>query len=405
LHKPADLTLPTSLRDADAQLAYAADPAAMLPGHRLRVLKNGEEAFPAMLASIRESRRFVHLETYTLEDDAIGDEFADALIDRARAGVKVRVLYDAVGSLTLGHAFERRLQAAGVELVAFGPLRALGALGPVGTRRALRYLTRRDHRKILVCDGRTGFVGGINIGLDYALRARGGGGWRDTQVRIEGPVVAGLEQQFRGQWIDAGGPRYARYPRAAHESVATPGSAWARIQTADDRGRRAAIRRDYVHAIRRARTRIWLANAYFLPDRGVRRELRTAARRGVDVRVLVTAHSDVRLVQLAGEHGYGWLLRRGVRIYQWPDSHMHAKAAVIDGVWSTIGSYNLDYMSLFHNLELVVELIGREFGQAMEAMFEADFATSRELDADGWERRPLWEQALSAAVYRFRRWL
>jgi cardiolipin synthase len=389
-------TLPAVYAHADEDLPYAANADELRPGHRLALLVDGDATFPAMLDAIGVAKRYIHLETYILASDGIGDMFARALAERARAGVDVRVMYDSLGSLELELAFVRRLRDAGIRTVEYGP---------IGRWRNRRFWTRRDHRKILVVDGRIGFVGGINIVRDNAPRDMGGAGWRDTHMRIEGPAVGELEHLFREVWIEEGGDGYAPLPDDSEESVASADTELCRTLAADLRGRRSAIRRHYLHAIARAKHHVYIANAYFVPDRAIQRALAGAAARKVDVRVIVSLDSDIRLVQWAGEHTYAGLLASGVRLFGWRDSHMHAKVACVDGVWSTVGSYNLDYVSLFHNLEVVAEVIGRGFGARVDAMFADDFARCTEITDADWRARPWWRELLSWLAYRIRRWL
>ncbi|HET6612257.1 MAG TPA: phospholipase D-like domain-containing protein, partial [Kofleriaceae bacterium] len=246
----------------DDDLAYAVDPEALCAGNRVRLLIDGEQAFPAMLEAIAAAQTFVHLETYIFEHDLIGIRFGEALSERARAGVKVRVIVDAIGGMSLPGSFIAALRADGVEILIYRPLIA---------RKTFGRWTRRDHRKLLVTDGTAAFIGGINIGDEYAATGDGGRGWRDTHVRVEGPVVGQIEALFSDTWHGEGGAPYRAYPREADESVAVPGSVFAAALGSDDRGNRTAIRRAYLHAIARARQYIYIANAYFVPDRGIRR--------------------------------------------------------------------------------------------------------------------------------------
>ena len=392
-----ELKLPDSVARARELTGYSADPDGLRPGHRVHVLIDGVETFPAMLSAIQRARRYVHLETYILRADKVGRLFAAALSERARAGVQVRLLYDGFGAFPLSSVYLADMRRAGVATLEYRPVR--------GRRWTWKRWLRRDHRKILVVDGRRGFVGGINIADDYAPRNLGGRGWRDTHACIEGPIVADLESLFRATWQLAGGAPYAAFPRDADESVAVPGSELAIAIALDDRGRRSSIRRHIIHALARARDRVWINNAYFVPDRGLRRAFRTAAARGVDVRIVVPGQSDVRSVQWAGEYTYAGLLRGGVRLYQWIEAHMHAKTMVVDDAWTMIGSYNLDYMSLFWNMEIVVEIVGEVTARRMRQLFLTDVERSRELTIETWQRRSAFRRFLSWLFYRFRRLL
>lgn len=391
------LKLPASLDRALESTPYAAEAEALVPGTRVTLLIDGATAFPDMLAAIARARRYVHVETYILRADRTGRLIAGALMERARAGVQVRLMYDGFGAFPLSGLFLSELHAAGVETLEFRP---------VGGRRwSWKRWLRRDHRKIIVVDGKHGYVGGMNLCDDYAPAVVGGKGWRDTHARLEGPVVSRLEHMFRSTWIYAGGAPYPSFPRTGDEAVAVPGSELAAVLGSDDRGRRTAIRRHILHALARARRHAYVASAYFVPDRGVRRALRAAAARGVDVRLLVPAHSDVRTVQWAGEHTFAKLLRGGVRIYRWLPSHMHAKTITIDDAWSMIGSYNLDYVSLFWNMEVVAEIVGAETAGRLRLQFTADLEHAESLELSTWRTRPRYLRLLAWLLYRFRRFL
>ncbi len=374
---------------------YAAEPAALRPAHAIRVLEDGRETFPAMLEAVARARCFIHLETYIFEDGEVGRAFATALRERSRAKVAVRLLVDGFGSLSLAETFMTALEHDGVEVATYRPL-----LDEAPGKAWLR----RDHRKVLVVDGEVAFVGGINIGDDYAPPEQGGGGWRDTHARIRGPVVGDLEAMFRDSWIEAGGEAYTAYPIDSSEVAIGPDSELA-VVVASGRARRSVIRRHVLFAIERATESVWISNAYFIPDRELCRSLIGAARRGVDVRVIVPEQSDVKAAQWAGEATYAKLLDGGVRIHPFLSTHMHAKTMVVDGVWSAIGSHNFDYVSLFLNRELIIEVVGRRTGAAMRAMFERDLARCVELDPKTWKARPAIERWVQRFAYRFRRWL
>ena len=295
-----ELKLPESLVRAREYERYAAERDGLRPGHRVHLLIDGVETFPAMLTAIARARRYVHLETYILKADHIGRMFASALIERARAGVVVRLMYDGFGAFPISSGYLAELRQGGVEVLEYRP---------VGGRRwTWRRWLRRDHRKVLVVDGERAFLGGINIADEYTPRAIGGKGWRDTHAMVEGPVVTELEAMFRSTWTHAGGAQYPAFSREADESAAVPGSELAMVLGSDDRGRRSAIRRHILYAMARAQRCVYITNAYFVPDRGLRRALRAAAGRGIDVRLIVPGESDVRSVQWAGEHSYGGLL-------------------------------------------------------------------------------------------------
>jgi cardiolipin synthase len=383
-------------RTAAGSLAYSRSPERHVGGNRLDPLIDGAEAFPAMLEAIDHARSYVHLETYILADDDVGRLFARALSAKARAGVSVRVLFDSFGSFRLSSSFVRELRESGVEVSEFRPLRKhwFSRLG-----------FRRDHRKVLVVDGTVGFTGGLNVSSDYASLTYESKGWRDTHVRIEGPLVAELEALFRASWQRSGGSSYPAYaPSRPPFAPDAPDTISAAV-IASDGGHRSVIRRHYLHAILSARKTIFIANAYFVPDRGLLRALKRAADRGVRVALIAPSESDVPVVQRASEHLFDSLLRRGVEIYLWPRTHMHAKTAVVDGIWSVIGSYNLDSVSLFQNHEIVIESVSPRFGARMNALFERDRRECERVSLAAWRRRPARKRLVEWLAYRMRRWL
>ncbi len=365
-------------------------------GNHVALLRAGGEAFPAMLAAIAAARRTIVLETYILEDDRTGQRFADALCERAAAGVEVRLMYDAIGGFGLAASYLARLRAAGVLVVEWNP---------IAPWRARFAWSHRDHRKILVVDDEVGFTGGVNISDDYAAVADGGKGWHDLHCELRGPVVRDLARLFRATWIRAGGRPYPPPPAADAADAPRAGTTAVRVVDNRKRSRRGAIRRAYVRAIDRAQVAVHLANAYFLPDRGLRRALVRAARRGVDVAVIVPGRSDVRTVAYAQLFVANQLAKAGVRILRWDGPMMHAKSAVVDGVWSAVGSYNLDARSWLYNLEVIVEVIDRDVGAAMDALWFADSLHTTPFAPGDYARLPWWRRALAWTAFRLRRWL
>ncbi len=363
-------------------------------GNAVEVLRCGGEAFPAMLEAIAAAQRYVHFETYILADDAVGRGFQSALIERAKAGVCVRVMFDALGSYELPESFVTELRAAGVFVAEFHP---------IAPWRPRRGFNKRDHMKILVVDGVVGFTGGINIGLDYAPLEAGGGGWFDVQARARGPVVADLDRLFARSWSRAAGEEIA-VEQLEHELPPPPHMRATVIHNFGLRNR-SRKRIAYLHAIRAARSSVCLMSAYFIPDFGMRMALRRAAKRGVQVHVIVPEVSDVRVVQLASRHLFVRLLRGGVHIHEWPKPMMHAKIGVIDGVWSTIGSYNIDQRSLLHNLEASIVVFDADFGARLQKLFDDELMKSREVGLAECKARPWFERARQWFWYQWRYWL
>ena len=359
------------------------------------VLRDGEQTYPAMLAAIAAARHTISLETYILASDQTGEKFKTALIERAHAGVAVRVIYDAVGSFGIADRFLAELRAAGVELIDFNPI--------APWRKRFR-LSHRDHRKILVVDDEVGFTGGLNIGDNYAPLSDGGDGWHDMHCRVTGAIVLDMARMFRSTWIRGGG---APFPpiRPAHTAPPGTGNVFTRLLDNTRRRQRGVVRRAYLHVIRAAREAILIENAYFIPDRGLRRALTRSARRGVDVRVIVPGHSDVRMIEWASLYVLRRLSKYGVKILRWRGPMIHAKTAVIDGAWATIGSYNFDAQSRFQNLELTVEMLDTTTAGTLVRTFEQDAAYCDPYTEEDWKRLPIWTKGLCWVAYRLRRFL
>jgi cardiolipin synthase len=361
------------------------------------VLKDGYEAFPAMLAAIERARHTICLETYILRDDDVGLRFLAALVERARAGVEVLLMFDFWGSQVSDETVAQ-LKAAGVKVLAFKPLRFTE---PVS--RLFAKLRRRNHRKSLTVDGTVGFTGGLNISTDYAAIIDGGAGWRDTHVRIEGPEAHALERLFLKTWKDQRGPRYdeARFvrPRVA-------GCEQLRVVGNDFALDRKGIRRAYEEAFARARERIYLTHAYFLPPAKMLKALVRAAQRGVRVAVILAATTDVKLVLYAARGLYPRLIKAGIEVYEWKAGRvLHAKTAEVDGRWCTIGSSNLDPLSLRQNLEVNAIITEPSLCEALERLFLEDLQHCERVTLAEVKQYGLWQRIASWVAFRLRHWL
>jgi cardiolipin synthase A/B len=376
-------------------MRYARSPLRWRPGCEVVVLRDGGETYPAMLAALAAAERTICFETYILAADRTGDRFKAVLMDRARAGVKVRIIYDAVGSFGLPDSWVDELRSAGCAVIDFNP---------IAPWRRRFHLSHRDHRKIVVVDDRVGFTGGLNIADDYAAVEDGGAGWHDMHCRVTGPIVIDLARMFRRTWRRAGGANYPP-PVAPPYEPPRAGASYLRLLDNTQRRQRTTVRRAYLHVIRAARESVLIQNAYFLPDRGLRRALTKAVSRGVDVRIMVPGRSDVRLIEWAALYVLRMLARRGVKILQWRGVMMHAKTATVDGVWSTIGSYNFDAQSRFNNLEVTVEILDADTADTLVRTFERDTSNADPFDEHVWLRLPWWRKALAWIAYRLRRLL
>lgn len=380
--------------------ALSLTPQRMLPGHRVRLLFGGGEAYPAMLQAISSARVEILLETYIWASDENGRRFVDAICIKAQEGVRVRCIIDGAGSFGFDGNDLERMKRAGVLLSVFHPV------GPWRRRWGWQV---RDHRKILVVDGRVAFAGGMNLGDDYAPVDWGGRGWNDVHAQVEGPAVRDLGTLFAVSWryaapwtFEPGEVRLVPQP----DPVPIHGSL-TRVQAlavGHFFGRR-LIQHHLQHAIAMARERIWIEAAYFIPNHAFRGALKRAARRGVDVRVIVPRDTDIFGLVWASQSTWGSLLRAGVRLHQWLPGMLHAKTACIDGAWCTVGSYNLDSRSLRYNWEVSLEVLDSEVTAQLERKFLADLEQCEPVDPARWRRRGTLQRVRERFFYFFRVWL
>lgn len=362
-------------------------------GDDLRLLHDGAEALPAMRDAIASAERTVELEMYWFGHDRTGTEFRDALADAARRGVEVRLLYDALGSLGTPPEHFDSIHAAGGHVHEFAPV------SPLRRRFRIDRLGFRDHRKILVVDGDLGFVGGVNLGDPWRPRADGGLGFRDDAIAVRGEAGRELRALFYESWRRF---RPGDVPRDVGRLRRRPEGPVRVLTNRIRHGRRRSLRIAYLRGIRSARHRIDLANAYFVPSPHLVEALFAAARRGVEVRVLVPRESDVGLVRLATSTLVGALLEVGVRVFAYDGAVLHAKTAIFDESWGTVGSYNLDMRSWRFNLECNLAVHDAEFCRTLRASFEEDLAASSELSLAAWKQRPLVERVAGWGAYLLR---
>ncbi|HEX4023611.1 MAG TPA: phospholipase D-like domain-containing protein [Steroidobacteraceae bacterium] len=414
-------------------------------GNRVSILRDGPQTFAAMFSAIRQAQHYLYLEYFILEDVHYGGEtLGDLLIARQRQGVRIDIIYDAIGSFSTPDEFFQRLEAAGIHVRQFNPIDPLTAFT----------LNDRDHRKILIADGATAIVGGVNLSTTYqsALPSSGsssgsrrrhpdpaaGAGeqsappptaaaappaaaatpsppatpaapakpmptWHDTDLQIDGPAVLPLKHLFEQHWREQGGPADQLVPDGP--PVAPQGDQVVRIIGSQGG---AIVPRYYatlLSAIRSATSRIWITAAYFVPTYQERQALARAARRGVDVRLLVPAHSDSKAALAVQRSYYSGLLRAGVKIYERDDGMLHSKTSVMDGVWSVVGSSNFDHRSVLFNDEVDAVVIGMKTGDQLEHYFLQDLQHARRITLATWRHRPfsdklrgrfwrMWEQLL-----------
>ena len=379
----------TSIFDRHLALEEAIVGSPLTTGNEVRLLQNGPATYQAMFAAIAAARDHINMETYILEDDEVGERFAQALIAKQNEGVQVNLIRDSAGTLGTPAAFFERLSASGIKLLEFNPL------NPLLTRKAWT-LNQRDHRKLLIVDGRVAFLGGINISSVYSggsfgqgTRAYSGGlaAWRDTDLQVQGPVVAELQKLFLAAWASQKGEPLAEqnwFPpaeRAGTQVVRAIGSSPEEPYS--------LIYATLLSAIGSAETSVHLTNAYFAPDPQLLAALEAAAARGVDVKLILPGATDSWLVFHAGRGYFERLLKAGVKLYERRGVILHSKTALVDGVWATVGSTNLDWRSFLHNHELNAVVLGAEFGAQVQAMFERDLAASDTITLEQWQRRGL----------------
>ncbi len=377
------------LLDKQMALEQAISDSPLILGNKVSLLQDGAATYAAMFGAIRQAKDHINLETYIIEDDATGQEFSDLLMQAQARGVQVNLIYDSVGGINTPKTFFERLSKAGIAVLEFNPINPLTAKGPW-------QINNRDHRKLLIADGRSVILGGINISNVYtsgsALLQRiikspaDGVVWRDTDLQIEGPVVAEFQKLFLQTWEKQHGPALAA--KAYFPKLAPQGKDIVRAigSTPDDPY--SLIYLTLISAIGNAEKFIHLTNAYFVPDPQLLKALGDAAARGVQVQLILPSESDSELVFHAGRAHYAELLAGGVQIYERQGALLHAKTAVIDGVWSTVGSTNLDWRSFLDNDEVNAVVLGREFATQMQAMHQQDLDASQRIEPEAWAHRP-----------------
>jgi cardiolipin synthase len=395
----------TSIFDRHLALAEAIVGSPLMVGNKVILLQDGPVTFQAMFAAIGNARNHINLETYIIEDDEVGNRFADALIEKQAQGVQVNLIYDSVGSMRVPREFFKRLTDGGVKVVEFNPVNPL-------TAKKGWEVNQRDHRKLLIVDGKTAFLGGINISSVYSggsfstrSRQRPGGGlpWRDTHLQVEGPAVGEFQKLFLATWEKQKGERLG--PRDYLPQLANRGKEVVGAVGSSPDEPYSLIYATLISAIGSAETSVHLTNAYFVPDPQLLAALKDAVQRGVDVRIILPSKTDSWPVFYAGRSYYSELLEAGVQIYERRNALLHAKTALIDGVWSTVGSTNLDWRSFLHNEEVNAIILGQEFGAQMRAAFEADLVSSRPITLEEWAQRSLSDRLKEMAARIWEYWL
>ncbi|MCL4468795.1 MAG: phospholipase D-like domain-containing protein [Deltaproteobacteria bacterium] len=358
-------------------------------------MKDGTAAFTAMFEAIEHAQESINVEFYKIASDNTGWEFAHRLAEKSRQGCTVCMIYDAIGSLETGDGFFDYLRENRVKLLEFNPYTPF-------LKKHWGWF-HRDHRKMLIVDGRTGFIGGINLTDEYTDSYGNAVSWRDTDIAVEGPAVRELQRLFLSTWFSKGGETIDT--RSFFPQIETRGAMALKILGSKERKNRRIIRRDYINSIKHSREYISIENAYFVPDRGIQRVLKNALKRGVSVCLILPAKSDIAAVQYASRKLYRRFLKWGARIFLWQGTVLHAKTAVIDDIWSTVGSFNIDRISLLHNLEVNVAVMHEGFSKGMKALIDYDLKNCKELDYNEWKNRKFTEKLLEKMFFLIRYWL
>jgi cardiolipin synthase A/B len=382
---PYRVLLPPGERHVQAIEHLAKMP--MVGGNDAELLVDGEATFRSIFEGIAAAQRYVLVQFYIVRDDEIGRELKNLLVNKARAGVPVYFLYDEIGSYRLPSGYIDGLAAAGVQVRRFHSTRG------AGNRFQLNF---RNHRKIVITDGRFGWLGGLNVGDEYLGRDPRMGPWRDTHMKIEGPATLCLQLSFVEDWHWATGEilDLLWHPTPARNRdlpiLVLPSGPADRFETASLMMQ---------HAIHSARQRLWIASPYFVPDEGVLAALKLAALRGVDVRILIPERPDILLTYLAAYAFIGPLLEAGVEVHRYQAGFLHAKSILIDDLASAVGTVNFDNRSFRLNFEITAWVMDHAFASNAEAMFRNDFARSRRMTLADVDERPLWFRAASRAAY------
>jgi len=355
----------------------------IVEGNKVDTLLNGDQIFPAMLTAIRSATTTITFETYIYWSGSIGQEFVDALAERAAAGVRVHVLLDWVGSVKMEDSLLQAMERGGVEVRRFHE--------PHWSN--WDKLNNRTHRKLLIVDGRVGFTGGVGIADQWRGQARNPDEWRDSHFRVEGPVVAQMQAVFLDNWMRATGK--VLHGEAYFPDLKPAGQLAAQMFSSSPSGGSESMQLMYLLSITAARKTIDLANSYFVPDELTIKTLIDAARRGVKVRVLTpSGHIDSEVVRKASRGGWGPMLEAGIEIAEYEPTMYHVKGLVVDGHFSSVGSTNFDNRSFRLNDEANLNVLSAEFGRVQQEVFAADWSKARRISLEEWQRRPISERIL-----------
>jgi cardiolipin synthase len=399
---------PTDILQRYALLIEVISGSPLVTGNKVTLLIDGPATYDAMFKAMRSAKDHINLETFILDDDEVGRRFADVLLQKQEEGVQVNLLYDSVGSMATPSGFFQRLRDGEIQVREFNPI------NPTKMRGKDWMFNQRDHRKILIVDGKVAFTGGVNISNLYSSSLSGSlsseqkgdhiqHSWRDTDVQIQGPAVAEFQKLFLETWAREKGPESNRkyFPplkKEGNDLMQVIGSTPGRMNR--------ITYMMYVSAFTYAEHFIHLTTPYFVPDEQIIKALTNAAERGVDVKIILPGASDSVLLFHAGKSYYTRLLESGVRLYERrTDSMLHAKTAVIDSIWSTVGSTNMDLMSFQNNDEVNAVILSRDFATKMGDMFEEDLRESNQIHLEEWKKRPFTDRVKEWFINLFGHWL
>jgi cardiolipin synthase len=354
---------------------------AIVPGNTIKALQNGAEIFPAMLAAIGAATRTITFETYIYWSGKVGNQFADALIERARAGVQVHVMLDWVGSKRIDEKLIDRMKAVGIQIVRYHALRWY----------SVARINNRTHRKVLIIDGQVGFTGGVGIADQWSGHAQDPDHWRDVHFRVEGPVVGQMQAAFLDNWIKTTGN--VLHGDGYFPNLRAAGTLDMQLFISSPSGGSASMRLMYLAAITAAERSIDIAAAYFIPDRLMTEELVKVRQRGVRIRVLVPdKHTDSQVVRIVSRREWGPLLESGVEIYEFEPTMLHTKMLIFDGFMVSVGSTNFDTRSFELNDEASLNVYDSAFAADMTRLFESDLARATLYPLENWRSRPLMQK-------------
>lgn len=375
----------------------------LVVGNKVELLVDGPTTYDAMFVAIENAKDHINMETFIIEDDEVGQRFSKLLISKQKSGVQVNLIYDSVGSINTPREFFNALTESGINVLEYNPI------NPLVARKGWQ-VNQRDHRKLLVIDGQIAFVGGINISSVYSSGSFGKSKatknkqqWRDTHLRMVGPVVSEFQKLFMATWEQQKGDALAAknyFPNATNQ-----GKEVVRAIGSSPEEPYSQIYVTLLSAINSAETQVFITNAYFVPDHKLLTALKDAVQRGVDVRLLLPKKTDSVMVFYASRSYYDELLSANVKIYEREDALLHAKTALIDGVWSTIGSTNLDWRSFTNNQEINAVILGQNFGTQMQTMFEKDLKSSKVITLESWRSRSIGARIKERAARLWARFL